>query len=118
MRNTYKNLTLFLLLILAYQAPAIVDPTKPPNTTTSIASTNKQVEQPTLQLEAIIKSPKGFQAMINKKIYSVGDKINGLSITKITAEAVFFSEGNAEFELTLTQPETSGIEIKKSITNQ
>ena len=56
--------------------------------------------------------------MINHKIYSVGDKINGLSITKITAEAVFFSEGNSEFQLTLTQPETSGIEIKKSITNQ
>ena len=115
MNSTCKYLAVFFLLTLTYQAQAITDPTKPPNTTTSIISNPTHVENQTLHLEAIIKSPKGYQAMINQKIYSVGDEINGFIINKITDDVVIFSEGKTEFKLTLTQEETSGIEIKKSI---
>jgi hypothetical protein len=70
--------------------------------------------QLSLQVEAIIKSSKGYKAIINKTPYFLGDKINNLIIANITDDAIYLSDGTTEFILNITQPETTGILTTKS----
>jgi hypothetical protein len=114
MRNLINLIRLILFLCISCQLQAMVDPTRPPNFASLSTSSQLESAKPALQVEAIFKKSTGYQAMINHKLYSIGEKINQLTISKITHDAVFFSEGSSEFQLTVTLPENSDIKISKS----
>lgn len=113
-----KLLAFFTCLIsinLTYKAQAIIDPTKPPTiSAVSVPTDPTEPVQLTLQAEAIIKSSKGYKAIINNMPYVLGDKINNLTIAKITDDAIYLSDGTTEFILNITQPESTGILTTKS----
>jgi|GEM_PF-3828232 len=108
--------TLFTIVSILFFTKifALVDPTRPPNTNNLSVSKRTTTSQPPLQVTGVIKSSQGYKAIINHKSYRLGEKINGLTIAKITANAVFFTDKQTEFKMPVTQHANNGILISKS----
>lgn len=114
MIRNVKLLLATVLCIISYQVQAIIDPTRPPNTNTLSIAKNTSKKQSPMQVTGVIKTANGYKAIINHKTYQVGAKINGLTITKITTNDVFFSDNQTEFKMPITQSTSTGIQISKS----
>lgn len=104
----------FIVISLSCQSFAIVDPTRPPNTNTLSVTRQTTKKEAPLQVTGIIKIATGYKALINGKSYRVGEKINGLTIIKITAYDVYFSDGQSDFKMPIARQTSTGIQISKS----
>ena len=115
MIKNIKTVIATCLCMFSYQAQAIIDPTRPPNTNIPSITKNFSKQQSPMKLTGVIKTASGPMAIINQKTYHIGEKINGLTITKITANDVFFSDDQTEFKMSITKNTSADIQISRSI---
>jgi hypothetical protein len=56
-----------------------------------------------LRLEGILSDKNKFSAIINDRVVTIGEEIEGNTIVAIKADSVILSDGKKEFELKLNQ---------------
>ena len=82
------------------------DPINPlQKTSESLNQTKTQTPQAltSLQLSGIMKMDENFVALINNDVYSLGETVRGMVITKITLKQVFLSQGEENLILDVRQ---------------
>lgn len=79
-------------LVSSVSAEALRDPTLPGKGFSS-AGHGGQAHDQALVLNSIVSSGKMAYAVINNKILSVGDSIQGVTVVRITPSAVSLSDG-------------------------
>lgn len=85
-------------------AVVVVQPVNPPPDTTKKGDDHAKtaaVEFPELKLQGIIRGKKKTTAIVNGKMLSLGDRIEGAFLLKIEQESVTFEKGSARKELFL-----------------
>ncbi|WP_223292951.1 MULTISPECIES: MSHA biogenesis protein MshK [Shewanella] len=85
-------IAVLMLLTTSIQAETLRDPTRPGHGAIVIASTTTDNENQ-LVLNSVLKSGSASYAVINNKILSVGDRIQGVKITAINVSSVSLSDG-------------------------
>lgn len=88
--KSYLSVLLCIAMVSGVSAQTLRDPTLPSKGYASAAS---QSVQQGLTLNSIVSSGNTAHAVINNKILSVGDRIQGLRITQITPNYVVLSDG-------------------------
>jgi len=78
---------------------SLVDPTKPLNYSVKSAKKKEHVVLPKLQ--SILVKGKQRQAIINNKLYLIGQTVKGYRITEISKDAVLLSYQKSTYKLTL-----------------
>ena len=97
-----KSYIISMLLLVSstmVSAESLRDPTLP-GKGFAVQSNASQTQDQALVLNSIVSSGNTAYAVINNKILSVGDSVQGLSIVKITPTYVSLSDGR---KLTLFQ---------------
>lgn len=82
----------------------IPPPVKPPSDTTKKGDDHTKlaaVEFPELKLQGIIRGKKKTSVIVNGKMLSLGDRLEGAFLLKIDQESVTFEKGSARRELFL-----------------
>lgn len=82
----------------AHMAP-LADPTKPLDYKTKAVNTKQRSILPKLQ--SILAKGQQRQAIINNKLYTAGQRVNGYQITRIEKDAVLLGYKNRAYKLTL-----------------
>ena len=85
-------------------AVVVVPPVKPPPDTTKKGDDHAKVaavEFPELKLQGIIRGKKKTTVIVNGKMLSLGDRIEGAFLLKIEQESVTFEKGSTRRELFL-----------------
>lgn len=97
---------LILLGISAAQADTLRDPTRPGHGAVAISSAAADIDT-SLTLNSVVKAEASSYAVINNKIFSLGDRVQGVTITAIDTISVSLSDGR---KLTMYQAitETKG----------
>ncbi len=72
------------------------------------------VQPPSLQLQGILLGSTRPQVIINRQILSVGDKIEGATVTSVTKEGALVSFEGKEFQLKLPALEQRSSQAKKT----
>ncbi|MGL5047505.1 MAG: MSHA biogenesis protein MshK [Shewanella sp.] len=83
---------LLLCLASSATAQALRDPTLP-GKGHQVSSLGTQTDKQALVLNSIVRSENSAYAVINNKILSVGDRIQGVSLVRITPTSVVLSDG-------------------------
>lgn len=95
--------TVLLFLILSVNAVVnaapLVDPTKPLDYKSKPVSKKQRAVLPKLQ--SILAKGKQWQAIINNKLYTTGQRVNGYQITRIEKDVVFLRYKSSSYQLTL-----------------
>ncbi len=85
-----RSVLLFALLLPAFSAQAVTDPTRPP----AAMTVNKEVpedepqQQTEIQLQQILMSSSGNRAVINGKVVKPGDSVDGAKVLSISSDTV------------------------------
>lgn len=85
-------IALLMLLVTSTQAETLRDPTRPGYGALVIASAASS-QSSDLILNSVIKSGSASRAVINNKIFEVGDRVQGVRITAIEINSVSLSDG-------------------------
>ncbi|WP_394203821.1 MSHA biogenesis protein MshK [Shewanella waksmanii] len=88
-----RSLLVILLLPTLVQAQSLRDPTRPSASVYQQQSASSDVSDSGLVLQSIVVSGKDASAVINNKIYLVGDRVQGVVIAKIQSESVTLADG-------------------------
>ncbi len=83
---------LILLAISGAQAETLRDPTRPGHGAIVASSTSTEVDT-SLILNSVVKAKASSYAVINNKIFSLGDRVQGVTITAIDTISVSLSDG-------------------------
>jgi MSHA biogenesis protein MshK len=83
---------LVLLLTASVQAETLRDPTRPGKGGEVISAATLDKDQ-ALQLNSIVKAGANSHVLINNQIYRVGDKVQGIKITRIGMNSVSLADG-------------------------
>jgi hypothetical protein len=78
-----------------------------PSLTQDQATQSAREFSKTHTLSAIMQSNKGGQAIINGKLYHVGQLVDGVKIKAIKHNSVVFNDGTADFEQIMDTPMSS-----------
>jgi len=87
-----------LLLVMPLQA-ALEDPTRPPTTTTIASKSSDKTQRPRWILTSTLISTQRRAAVINNKVVSRGEHINGAKIISIQPSAVRLRIGRRDITL-------------------
>lgn len=79
--------SMVLLPLLGFAEQSIVDPMRPPGQS-AVSVRVQPGDRPQWQLTQILVSPERRLALINDRLVSVGEKINGAKVTAISSHAV------------------------------
>lgn len=95
--------TLLFFLIVSTSAAAdvapLVDPTKPINYKVKAVYKKKHSSLPKLQ--SILSKGQQRQAIINNKLYTAGQRVNGYQITRIENDTVLLHYKSKSYKLVL-----------------
>lgn len=89
--KSYLTVLLWVFMVSSVNAKTLRDPTLPSKGFASSAVSQHAPQG--LTLNSIVSSGNSAHAVINNQILSVGDSIQGLRITQITANYVALSDG-------------------------
>ncbi len=84
--------------LVAKKAEIISTPV-PPKPKKQLPEEIKKSPQPALVLNGIVLSPELNYALINNKIVKEGDKIEGITVIRITKDSVELKEGDKSFRI-------------------
>lgn len=98
----FKPVYLALLLACSAGAQAALDPTQPPATLRAQAHTDSV--QPTLVLQAIVRSNGQAHAVISGQQVKVGDDLGGARLRAIYAHSVVLERQGQQQVLRLVEP--------------
>jgi MSHA biogenesis protein MshK len=97
--------TLLFFLLVGINAMAnetlLVDPTQPINYKTKSAVVKKKSRAALPKLQSILGSGEQRKAIINNKLYSAGQLVNGYRITGIEKDAVLLKYKSRTYKVTL-----------------
>ena len=95
--------TLLFFLIVSINAVAdvtpLVDPTKPLNY--KVKAVYKKQHSALPKLQSILTKGQQRQAIINNKLYTAGQRVNGYQITRIENDAVLLRYKSKSYKLAL-----------------
>lgn len=83
---------LVLVLTVSVQAETLRDPTRP-GREVGVASTAIPDKGHALQINSIVNAGTNSHAVINNQIYVVGDRVQGVKITRIGINSVSLADG-------------------------
>lgn len=88
------------------QAQSLRDPTRPG--VGAISSSNvQQASVEKIKLNSVLISGSGATAILNNKIYTLGDSVQGVKIVRINEQGVWLADGR-QFTLYQAVKETKG----------
>lgn len=99
-----KLIAIILLVVSAPTWAALVDPTKPPNYQAEVGEDGKPAE-PMYSLKMVLIGTERKLALINGRMYSEGDEVNGAKILAIHEDSVEVLKDSGELLLLLVEPE-------------
>ena len=98
----FKSIYMVLLLAFSAGAQAALDPTQPP--ATMRAQVRPESAQPTLVLQAIMRSNGQAHAVISGQQVKVGDDLGGARLRAIYAHSVVLERQGQQEVLRLVEP--------------
>ncbi|WP_245608474.1 MSHA biogenesis protein MshK [Shewanella waksmanii] len=87
------TLSILVLLSVTTEAQSLRDPTRPSASFYQQQSEASSVGGSALVLQSTVVSGKNASAVINNKMYLVGERVQGVIIAKIQSDSVTFADG-------------------------
>lgn len=94
------------MLVITVQAQSLRDPTQPGVGAVS-HSVSQQQGTDTLKLNSVLISDNSATAIFNNKMFTLGDRVQGVKIVRINASGVWLADGR-HFTLYQAVTETKG----------